>query len=215
MIHRSALVTLAAVLMLPVTACRHRVETEPEVKAGSTTTTTTSTTSATDLERRQADSIAALRASDAARAQRRADSLAALDAARSADVKRAQAELADVLAQRIYFDYDRDALRDDALAALDAKVAILQANPSLTVMITGHTDERGTAEYNLALGQRRAAQVKRYLAGKGIGDARVGTQSLGDSQPAATGSDEASYQQNRRAEFETRNPGGALVRPAQ
>ena len=214
MITRSALVTLATVSMLSATACRHRVEPEPTVQAGTTTTTTTtSTASASELERRRADSVAAARANDAARAQRRADSLAALDAARSADVKRTQAELSDALAQRIYFDYDKDALRDDAIATLDAKVAILMANPALTVMITGHTDERGTAEYNLALGQRRAAQVKRYLVGKGIGDARLGTQSLGDSQPAATGSDEASYQQNRRAEFESRKPGGALVRP--
>ena len=213
MIRRSALVVLAAAVTLSGTACRHRVEPEPSVQTG-TTTSTTSTTAASELERRRTDSIAAARASDAARAQRRADSLAAVDASRSADVQRTQRELAEALAQRVYFDYDKDALRDDAVATLDAKAAILMANPGLTVMITGHTDERGTAEYNLALGQRRAAQVKRYLVGKGIGDARLGAQSLGDSQPAATGSDEASYQQNRRAEFETRNPGGALVRPA-
>ena len=86
------------------------------------------------------------------------------------------------------------------------------ANPDVTVAINGHTDERGTAEYNLALGQRRAAQVKRYLTSKGIDDARLTTQSLGDSQPAVQGTDESAYQQNRRAEFQ---PSGArnLVPP--
>ena len=91
---------------------------------------------------------------------------------------------------------------EHARATLDAKVPILVANPNVTVAITGHTDERGTAEYNLALGQRRAAQVKRYLTSKGVDD----------SQPAVQGTDESAYQQNRRAEFQ---PSGAnnLVAP--
>ncbi len=122
-------------------------------------------------------------------------------------------ELANRLAQKVYFDYDRDQLRDDGMAVLDAKAAILLANPSIFLVVTGHTDERGTAEYNLALGQRRAATVKRYLASKGASESRIATQSLGDSQPAVSGTDESAYQQNRRAEFETRGMSGALVRP--
>jgi peptidoglycan-associated lipoprotein len=161
---------------------------------------------------RRADSLAALAA------QRRADSLAAANAAASRDAaaaadRQAQVELTNVLAQKVYFDYDRDQLRDDGAATLDAKSAVLLANPSITLVITGHTDERGTAEYNLALGQRRAATVKRYLVSKGVGEGRMTTQSMGDSQPAAAGSDEAAYQQNRRAEFEVRGLRGALVRP--
>ena len=215
MIRRTALVPLAILVSLGMAACRHRVEpgTAP-APAGPVTTTTTSTAAANDAAQRRADSIAAARSADAARAQHRADSLAAAQGARGADAQRTQLELAGILAQWVYFDYDKDALRDDAIATLDAKVAILMANPALTVSITGHTDERGTAEYNLALGQRRAAQVKRYLVGKGVAEARLATQSLGDSQPASQGSDEAAYQQNRRAEFETKNSGGALVRPA-
>jgi peptidoglycan-associated lipoprotein len=180
-------------------SCRRKVDTAPapEGAAGAT------------AQSRRADSLAA---------QRRADSLAALQAAAArdaaaTDVQRTQAELANVLTQRVYFDYDKDNLRDDATAALDAKAAILLANPSIRLIVTGHTDERGTAEYNLALGQRRAAQVKRYLASKGIAGDRLTTQSLGDSQPAVQGSDEAAYQQNRRAEFEVRNAPGVLVRP--
>ncbi len=166
---------------------------------------------------------ASMPASDANAAQRRADSLAALAAKRAADSVAAaraaandegtQAALRRVLSQVVYFDYDKDQLRDDARAVLDAKAAVLGANAGITVVVTGHTDEQGTSEYNLALGQRRAAQVKRYLESKGIGENRVTTQSMGDSQPAAQGSDEASYQLNRRAEFETRNVTGALMRP--
>jgi peptidoglycan-associated lipoprotein len=193
---RSTALALTLVLSsLSISACRRKVE---PVTAPVPTTTTTTTSTADDAARRRADSLAA-------DAQRRADSVAAAN--------RAQAEMVNVLQQRVYFDYDQDNLREDAAAVLDAKAAILLANPAVTVAITGHTDERGTAEYNLALGQRRAAQVKRYLASKGVADARLATQSLGDSQPAAPGTDEASYQQNRRAEFDVANVTRALVRP--
>jgi peptidoglycan-associated lipoprotein len=161
---------------------------------------------------RRADELAALAA------QRRADSIAAANSAASRDAaaagdRQAQIDMANVLAQKVYFDFDRDQLRDDGAATLDAKAAVLLANPSVTLVVTGHTDERGTAEYNLALGQRRAATVKRYLTSKGVGENRLTTQSLGDSQPAASGSDESAYQQNRRAEFQVRGVSGALVRP--
>jgi peptidoglycan-associated lipoprotein len=179
--------------------CRKKVEPAP---------TPVVTPAVDDGAQRRADSLAA--------AQRRADSLAAARAAAARDAaagQAAQAELANILAQKVYFDYDIDQLRDDAIATLDQKAAVLIANPGVTLAITGHTDERGTAEYNLALGQRRAANVKRYLVGKGIDGSRLATQSLGDSQPAVQGTDEGAYQQNRRAEFEAGNASGALVRP--
>jgi peptidoglycan-associated lipoprotein len=195
---RTAVLTLALLATAGLGACRRRVVAAP----------TTTTTSVSDAQR-QADSLAALRA------QQRADSIAAAEAAARAAAAtdtRAAGELASVLTQKVYFDYDRDELRDDAVSVLDAKVPILLANPGVTVEIIGHTDERGTAEYNLALGQRRAAQVKRYLTAKGIPDSRLTAQSLGDSQPAVQGTDESAYQQNRRAEF-LLSGGGALVRP--
>jgi len=195
---RTAVLTLALLAVAGLGACRRRVVAAP----------TTTSTSSVDAQR-QADSLAALRA------QQRADSIAAAEAAARAAAAtdtRSAGELAGVLAQKVYFDYDRDELRDDARAVLDAKVPILLANPGVTMEITGHTDERGTAEYNLALGQRRAAQVKRYLTAKGIPDSRMAAQSLGDSQPAVQGTDESAYQQNRRAEFQPVG-GGALVRP--
>ncbi|HEU4721656.1 MAG TPA: OmpA family protein [Gemmatimonadaceae bacterium] len=197
MIRRTAVLSLALLSMTGLGACRRRVVPAAAPAA-----------SGADAQR-QADSLAALRA------QQRADSIAAAEAAAraaAASDQRSAGELASVLTQRVYFDYDRDDLRDDARAVLDAKVPILLANPGVTVEITGHTDERGTAEYNLALGQRRAAQVKRYLTAKGVPDSRLSAQSLGDSQPAAEGTDESAYQQNRRAEFQP-SGGGALVRP--
>jgi peptidoglycan-associated lipoprotein len=202
MIARPTALVLAGFLSIGVLgACRKKAE--------PVTAPAPASTSADDAARRRADSLAA-----ADLAQRRADSVAAAArAAASADAQRAQAELANVLQERIYFDYDRDVLRDDAASVLDAKAAILLANPGVTLAITGHTDERGTAEYNLALGQRRAAQVKRYLASKGVPDGRLSTQSLGDSEPAVQGTDESAYQQNRRAEFHAGNLTGALVRP--
>jgi peptidoglycan-associated lipoprotein len=192
-----SLVILASFATLE--GCRKKVDPAPTpvVAAGTT---------ADDAARRRADSLAA-------DAQRRADSLTAARAAAARDANASQGELRNALTQRVYFDYDRDQLRDDATAALDAKAAVLQANPAITLVITGHTDERGTAEYNLALGQRRAAQAKRYLVSRGVADGRLTTQSLGDSQPAATGTDEAAYQQNRRDEFAVRNAPGVLVPP--
>jgi peptidoglycan-associated lipoprotein len=196
MIRRTAVLSLALLSVTFLAACRRKVAQAPAPVAASS-----------DAQR-QADSLAALRA------RQRADSIAAAEAAQRAAAEQgsASSELAAVLTQKVYFDYDQDVLRDDARAVLDAKVPILLANPNVSVAITGHTDERGTAEYNLALGQRRAAQVKRYLTSKGIADDRLSTQSLGDSQPAVQGTDESAYQQNRRAEFQP-SGGGTLVRP--
>ena len=197
MIRRTAVIALTLLSVVGLDGCRRRVVQAPAPAA-----------TVNDAQR-QADSLAALRA------QQRADSIAAAEAAARAAAaadRPSTGALADVLAQKVYFDYDQDVLRDDARAVLDAKVPILLANPAVSVEITGHTDERGTAEYNLALGQRRAAQVKRYLTAKGVPDSRLSAQSLGDSQPAVDGSDESAYEQNRRAEF-LPSGGGALVRP--
>jgi len=195
MIRRTVVLSLALLSVAGLDACRRRVVPAPAATN-------------TDAQR-QADSIAALRA------QLRADSIAAAEAAARAAAaadRPPAGELAAVLTQKVYFDYDQDILRDDARAVLEAKVPILLANPNVSVAITGHTDERGTAEYNLALGQRRAAQVKRYLTSRGVADDRLTTQSMGDSQPAAEGTDESAYQQNRRAEFQL-SGAGALMRP--
>ncbi|MBM4194555.1 MAG: peptidoglycan-associated lipoprotein, partial [Gemmatimonadetes bacterium] len=113
----------------------------------------------------------------------------------------------------IYFDYDIDEIRDDQKAALDAKVPLLNSNPDLRMRITGHTDERGSDEYNLALGQRRAASVRRYLAARGVAESRFEVQSLGEQRPAQAGETEDAWGRNRRAEFEITAGGSPLRVP--
>ena len=200
MIRKHAVLSLVVLLVSAgLGACRKKPESAPAP--------TIVAVSDAVASQRRADSLAA----DAAR--RRADSVASARGGTEGDAQRVQTVLKQALTQRIHFDYDKDVLREDARTVLDAKAAVLEANPAVTIVITGHTDEQGTAEYNLALGQRRAAQVKRYLVSKGIQEGRLSVQSLGDSQPLALGTDAASYEQNRRAEFEATNATGALMRP--
>ena len=103
--------------------------------------------------------------------------------------------------QRINFDLDKSTVREDAKSALDKNVQILNAYPDARIEIQGHCDERGTTEYNLALGQRRAASARSYLVAKGISANRISTKSYGEERPLATGSDEYAWGQNRRDEF--------------
>ena len=102
-----------------------------------------------------------------------------------------------------FFDFDMEALKDDAFDALDAHaIAIglaIAENPGLVVTIEGHADERGTQEYNIALGMRRAESVSRYLRAKGIPAANLSTVSFGEAKPLELGSDEVSWAANRRA----------------
>lgn len=146
--------------------------------------------------------------------KRRADSLAALAAAAEASAReRALAATRATLAAAVFFEYDSDELSGDARASLDAKLPILRANPGLRMRIAGNTDERGSDEYNLALGQRRAASVKRYLTDQGIDSGRLDIISYGEERPAVTESSEEAYRMNRRAEFEVTAGGDALVAP--
>jgi peptidoglycan-associated lipoprotein len=99
----------------------------------------------------------------------------------------------------VHFGTDLYDIDSSAAAILDAQAAWLAKYPSVRVTIEGHCDERGTREYNLALGDRRANAAKNYLAGKGIAATRMSTISYGKERPAAMGSDESSWAQNRRA----------------
>lgn len=117
------------------------------------------------------------------------------------------------LLETIYFEYDADELRDDARASLDAKIAILNANPSLRIRVAGHCDERGSDEYNIALGRRRAESAKRYLTDRGVDAARIETSSFGRERPAVQGTTEEAWSKNRRDEFEI-TAGGENLKPA-
>ena len=107
--------------------------------------------------------------------------------------------LASVSSDRIYFDLDESDVDDEDRATLQSQAQWLNRYPNKRVTIEGHADERGTREYNLALGERRANSAKNYLAALGIDAARITTISYGKERPVATGSDEASWAQNRRA----------------
>ena len=89
----------------------------------------------------------------------------------------------------------------------------MNANPALTLRISGHADERGSDEYNLALGNRRAAAAKRYLVSRGIADGRITVVSYGEERPLNPASTEAAWAQNRRAEFEATAGGDNLTVP--
>ena len=100
----------------------------------------------------------------------------------------------------IYFAYDSDLLVPSETAKLDAIVAYLADKPTLALVIEGHCDQRGTEEYNRALGERRANAIRSYLAGKGLADGRMKTVSYGKDKPAVEGSGESIWAQNRRGE---------------
>lgn len=107
----------------------------------------------------------------------------------------------ETIAQRVHFDFDQSSIRADAESVLQRQVAILRAYPDVRLRITGHADERGSTEYNLALGQRRAQAVKDYYVTSGLNANRFEVVSLGEERPIATGSTEEAWAQNRRAEF--------------
>ena len=170
------------------------------------------------------DSLAAARAEE----QRVRDSIAAEQAVRDS-IRRAQErrsredslaavreetnDVRDLLARRVHFDFDRSNVRPDDAAILDEKLAVLQRNPNLRIRATGHGDERGSDEYNLALGNRRALAAKRYLTDRGIAESRIMTSSMGEERPIAMGANEGAWAQNRRDEFTIISGGGTLKMP--
>jgi peptidoglycan-associated lipoprotein len=165
------------------------------------------------IERARQDSIARAQAEadrlrrerEAALAKARADSIAAAE--------RVMAELRNTLGMTVYFDFDQDAIRNDQRATLEAKLPILSANADLRLRITGHADERGSDEYNLALGLRRASVVRRFFTERGIAESRLEIVTRGEEAPVCTSSDESCWSRNRRAEFEILAGGSTLRRP--
>ena len=119
------------------------------------------------------------------------------------DNKSAGSEVANV-SRLVYFDYDSYVIKPEFQALIDTHARYIRADRSRKVVIEGHTDERGGREYNLALGQRRAEAVRRALGLLGVADSQVEAVSFGKEKPAMTGSDEASWAKNRRAEINYR-----------
>ena len=137
----------------------------------------------------------------------RADSLAR--AASSAE----SANLRMLLEAAVLFEYDAADITEQGRAALDAKLPILRTNMGLRIRVSGHTDSRGSDEYNLALGLRRAASARKYLTDRGIAVDRIDVVSFGEERPVAPGEDDGAFAKNRRAEFEILAGGEALRVP--
>jgi len=108
---------------------------------------------------------------------------------------------ADLELQTIYFEYDKYSLKSDAKDALSKNAATLGAHTGVTVVIEGHCDERGTVEYNLALGEKRARAARDYLVDLGIQADRIRTISYGEERPVDPGHSESAWSKNRRADF--------------
>jgi peptidoglycan-associated lipoprotein len=103
--------------------------------------------------------------------------------------------------QTVYFDFDKYNLRPDGKAALDSNYTLMKTFPDVVIKIEGNCDERGTVEYNLSLGQKRAQSAQDYLTGLGIAANRISIISYGKERPAVQGNDEAAWAKNRRCEF--------------
>ena len=101
----------------------------------------------------------------------------------------------------VYFEFDKSSLTSKSIQTLKSAVDALNENSTIEVTLSGHADERGTREYNLALGQRRAESVSDYLVLNGIKKSRITVKSFGEEKPLAYGQDEASYAKNRRVEI--------------
>lgn len=103
--------------------------------------------------------------------------------------------------QPVYFNFDQSTIRDDQIVHMEANAQYLKDNPSSNVVIEGNCDAQGTNEYNLALGERRALNAKRYLVELGVDEFRIRTTSYGEERPLFTGMDEFDFSQNRRDDF--------------
>ncbi len=123
------------------------------------------------------------------------------------------ANLRMILEAPVQFEYDAAEIGDAARATLDAKLPVLRTNAGIRIRISGHTDARGSDEYNLALGLRRAAATRKYLSDRGIAVSRIDVVSFGEERPAAGGEDDGAFAKNRRAEFEILSGAEALRMP--
>ena len=156
------------------------------------------------LAKEAADREAAIRAG----MQRDAAAVAAAE--REASL---QASLMQDLGIMIHFDFDKSKIKAPDEANLKRKVAILAANGGVQIRVDGYCDERGSAEYNLALGNRRAASAKRYLVDHGVSADRITTASYGEERPLDPGHKESAWALNRRGEFEVTSAPDRLVAP--
>ncbi len=160
----------------------------------------------------QVDTMAAARArADSARAAQEAEARRRAEEASARDAAEALASARAALTAPIHFDFDRSLIRDEDRANLDGKVRLLQANPDLKLRVEGSADERGSEEYNLALGMRRAEAAKAYMAGYSIAADRLSVMSNGEDKPVDPRHDETAWARNRRDDF-VMTAGGEMLK---
>lgn len=189
-----AAIALAGSLLLTATGCGPKPKPEPPKPA-----INLDSLRAAEEAKRKADSIRV--ADEARRAAEEAKRKAEAEAARL----KAEAEAKDKASVRvIYFDYDKANIRNDMVSPSQFDADLMKKYANWRVQLEGHADERGTNEYNLALGDRRAQSVKKYLSDYGIGADRISTISYGEERPAVKGDNEAAWSKNRRVEFNLR-----------
>ena len=160
-------------------------------------------------EQLKAEEEARLRAEAEAKARAEAEARLRAEAEAKARAE-AEARAARVF-DPVYFDYDRYNIRADQKAMMDKHAEKLKANPDFKMTVEGHCDERGTIDYNLALGQRRADSAKKYLVSAGIDASRLTTVSYGEERPADAGQDESAWAKNRRAAFIVTEPSLSFI----
>lgn len=124
---------------------------------------------------------------------------------RESEAARLEAAKASFVNEDVYFNFDDATLSEEARQVLQQKVSWLRENSGISVLIEGHCDERGTEEYNIALGQRRAESVKSFLINAGVSASRLNTISYGEERPADFGKNESAWAKNRRAHFRIQN----------
>jgi len=120
-------------------------------------------------------------------------------AATSGPIPGSQEDLVANVGDRVFYDFDRSTLKPDARSTLDRQAGWLGKYPQVNVQVTGNCDDRGTEEYNLALGQRRANSSRDYLVARGVAGTRISTISYGKDRPTALGDNEQEWTQNRNA----------------
>jgi peptidoglycan-associated lipoprotein len=177
----------APLLLVPLAlaGCRKKPQTSPEPYTSTTVVNTG------DADRARADSVAA------ANAATERERLERERRAREAATSSAREALTEI----VFFQYDSDEITPEAERKLQTKASVLQSNPGVRLRIEGHCDQRGSTEYNLALGQRRAEAVRAYLVNLGIDGSRLSTISYGEERPLEEGDSDEAMARNRRAEF--------------
>lgn len=190
MLHRT--IALVAVAFF-VAACETASQTATDSAGESTASTSSSTASTSSNAGSSSGSSSSGSSSSGSSASSSSSSGSAASSSTSANDALA------AIGNTVYFGYDSAALSGNAQGTLLRQAGFLNANPALTITIEGHCDERGTREYNLALGERRASAARDFLLAQGVDQARIKVISYGKERPVASGSTETSWSKNRRA----------------